>query len=417
MKVYKFGGASVKDAAGVRNLHKIISGENNLFLIVSAMGKTTNALETVFSMFVDDKKEDSLLKLEEIRNYHSSIILDLFGKQYSVENVERLFSELEMFLRYTPSRITSLEACYDYIVSFGELISTSIISSYLLYMGIANEWIDMRDIFVTQCRHKDANVLLAESSERLNERIKSCSVNVYVGQGFIGRATDGSVTTLGREGSDYSAACVANITDAESLTVWKDVDGILSADPKLFKDAVKIERINYTDAIELAYSGAQVIHPKTIKPLQNKLIALYVKPFHDPEARGTEISNNAPTVSTPIIILKKKQMLLMLKSKDLSFILEEKFQLIFDLMAKHNIKTNLVHNTAVMLDLCIESNWHIDELIRELKNEGFEITLNRDVELLTIRHYSEDMYHLYATKKDCLLRQTTMDTVRVVRKA
>ncbi|MBQ0081475.1 MAG: aspartate kinase [Alistipes sp.] len=415
MKVYKFGGASVKDAAGVRNLQKIVSTQDSLFLIVSAMGKTTNALERVFSLFVEEKKDESLLELEQIHHYHTEIIQELWGKTSSLEDVEKLFSELEMFIRYTPGRITSMEACYDYIVSFGELISTKIISNYLLLCKIENKWIDMREVFVTSCTHKDANVLLDRSEARLLNEVSQNGYKVFVGQGFIGRATDRSVTTLGREGSDYSAACVANITNAESLTVWKDVDGILSADPKLFPNAIKIEHINYTDAIELAYSGAQIIHPKTIKPLQNKLIPLFVKPFSNPQGNGTEISSKAETVSTPIIILKKKQVLLTLKSKDLSFILEEKFQLIFDILAKYNIKTNLVHNTAVMLALCIEENWHLDELLLELQNESFEIECKRNVELLTIRHYNEEMYHHHATKACCLLRQTTTDTVRVVR--
>ncbi len=416
MKVYKFGGASVRHADGVRNLLNIVRGENELFIIVSAMGKTTNALEEVFDAM---RKGDTAFcesKIAEIKAYHYTIIADLFGsEEYRIEEVDALFEALRKAVTTNKFERSRAEEWYDHIVAYGELVSTTIISAFLSKEGVANSWIDMRKCFVTQARHKDANVLIEESKTPLRRACASAQSRVFVGQGFIGSAPDGTTTTLGREGSDYSAAVVANILNADSMTVWKDVDGILNADPKIFPDAVKIDHLNYVDTIELAYSGAQIIHPKTIKPLQNKNIPLYVKPFGNKHAAGTVIDGNADTVATPIIIVKRNQSFLRLRSRDLSFVLEEKFPIIFATLERFRIKTNLIHNTAVELGLCVESSWHLEEVATALQEEGFNTEIMSKVELLTIRHYNDELLNKYVECDDFIISQLTPDTVRYVK--
>ncbi|MBR6655037.1 MAG: aspartate kinase [Alistipes sp.] len=416
MKVYKFGGASVRHAEGVRNLLNIVSGEEELFVIVSAMGKTTNALEEVFDAM---RKGDTAFceqKIDEIKAYHYTTIADLFGStDYRIEEVDALFEALRKAVTTNKFERNKAEEWYDHIVAYGELVSTTIISAFLNKEGVANTWIDMRKCFMTQARHKDANVLIEQSKTPLRLAVAGAENRIFVGQGFIGSAPDGTTTTLGREGSDYSAAVVANILNAESMTVWKDVDGILNADPKIFPDAVKIDQLNYVDTIELAYSGAQIIHPKTIKPLQNKNIPLYVKPFGNKLAAGTTINGSAPTISTPIIILKRNQSFLRLRSRDLSFVLEEKFPIIFATLERFRIKTNLIHNTAVELGLCVEENWHLEEVAEALKEEGFNAEIIDKVELLTIRHYNDELLNKYVACDDFIISQLTPDTVRYVR--
>ena len=414
MKVYKFGGASVKNADGVRNLKHIIDGENELFVIVSAMGKTTNALEEVFDHYRTGNIEAAQAKIDEIAAYHQAIIDDLFGEHRTLGQVEALLSELQRFITTVPYDASRAEERYDRTVAFGELISTTIISEWLNFAGIANHWVDMRRTFVTQFRHKDANVFIEESTPLLRREVAGSAERVFGGQGFIGSAADGSTTTLGREGSDYSAAVVAHILDAESMTVWKDVDGILNADPKIFPEAKKIDALNYVDTIELAYSGAQIIHPKTIKPLQNKNIPLYVRPFGNKEAAGTRIDGNAEDVKIPIIILKRNQSLLTLRSRDLSFVLEEKFPIVFSILERFRIKTNLIHNSAVDLNLCTESSWRLEEAAAALRAEGFDTTINDDVELLTIRNHNEQVLKAHTFSERNIVKQIDIRTVRVI---
>ena len=414
MKVSKFGGASVKSADGVRNLRRIVDGEENLFIIVSAMGKTTNALESVFTHMQNRRKREAADEIKRIKEYHASIVDDLWGGHVEIEAVNRLFGELHDIAVDTVYRAADAELWYDTIVAYGELISTTIISEYLEFTGIRNRWIDMRAAFVTNQRHKDAYVNIKVSEPRLKAATENTGVGVFVGQGFIGAAPDGTTTTLGREGSDYSAAVAAYILDAESMSVWKDVDGVLNADPKIFKDAVKIDALNYLDTIELAYSGAQIIHPKTIKPLQNKNIPLYVRPFGDKSKPGTVINGEAEHVTLPILIYKRNQVLLTIRSRDFSFVMEEKFAVIFSLLDRFRIKTNLINNSAVDLSLCVEYSWHIDELIKALNDENFSVEKIDDVELLTIRNYTDELYDRYASDQDLLVRQSNPASVRVV---
>lgn len=416
MKVYKFGGASVRNAEGVRNLLKIIGEEQDLFIIVSAMGKTTNALERVFAGLQREDRRAAQDEIDALRDYHAGIIDELFGRPTRLERIERLFGELETIAAETRYRPEDAELWYDAIVAFGELISTTIISEYLAARGVENCWLDMRRCLLTEQRHKDATVDIAASAPRLRGEMARSSARIFVGQGFIGSAPDGTTTTLGREGSDYSAAVAANILGAESMSVWKDVDGILNADPKIFPDAVQIAELNYLDTIELAYSGAQIIHPKTIKPLQNKNIPLYVRPFGDKRKPGTVIRSMSAPVEVPILILKKDQVLLTVRSQDFSFVLEERFAAIFSLLERHRIKVNLVHNSAVNLSLCADDSWHIDEAIRALRRERFDVMKVENMELLTIRGYNDALLERYAGGPSVFILQSTQSTARIVRK-
>ena len=414
MKVYKFGGASVKDAKGVRNLLDIVTGESDLFIIVSAMGKTTNALEGVFEAMQQGNEALALERIDLSYAYHRGIIDDLMGADITIEQVDLLFEQLRNTVRNTIYRSSDAELWYDTIVAFGELISTTIISNYLNGHGVRNKWIDMRRAFLTEQRHKDANVNIEATAIRLKREIGASDVSVFVGQGFIGGAPDGTTTTLGREGSDYSAAIVAHVLDAESMSVWKDVDGILNADPKKFPDAKKLDRLNYTDTIEMAYSGAQIIHPKTIKPLEAKNIPLYVRPFGVKNAPGSVITGDVERAYEPIMI-QKDQVLLNLHSRDLSFVLEEKFAKVFTTFDSHRIRINLVHNSAVNLYMAVDASWHIDEAISELVAEGFDVEKMEDMEMVTIRYYTEELYHNYAFDKRIVIKQTTPHSLRLVR--
>ncbi len=416
MRVYKFGGASVRNADGVRNLHKIISDESNLFIIVSAMGKTTNALEAVFAGVQKGDSAASMEQIATLRSYHAEIIDNLFHKPTTIQSVETLFTELEAVATETVYKSEDAELWYDTIVAYGELLSTTIISEYLNAVGLSNTWIDMRTAFLTEQRHKDATIDIEASEPLLKAKIAESKDRIFVGQGFIGFAPDGTTTTLGREGSDYSAAVVANILDADSMAVWKDVDGILNADPKAFPDAKQIKELNYLDTIELAYSGAQIIHPKTIKPLQNKNIPLYVRPFGDKRKPGTVIRGTSAPVRVPIIILKKDQILLTIRSRDFSFALEERFATVFSTLERLRIKTNLIHNSAVNLSLCVDNSWHIEEVKELLHNDGFDVLMSRDMELLTIRSYTDELLQKYGYSSSVFIRQATQSTVRIVRK-
>ena len=404
----------MRNADGVRNLSHIVKDEQNLFIIVSAMGKTTNALERVFTHMQKAEKSEAHAEIDQIVAYHAEIINDLWGEPTKVEEVDALFAELRSIIDNTLYRTQDAELWYDTIVAFGELISTSIISKYLNHAGQRNRWIDMRTTFVTNPRHKDANVDIKASEPRLKAALENTGVGVFVGQGFIGAAPDGTTTTLGREGSDYSAAVVAHILEAESMSVWKDVDGVLNADPKVFKDAVKIDALNYLDTIELAYSGAQIIHPKTIKPLQNKNIPLYVRPFGDKTRPGTVINGEAEHCTLPIMIYKRDQVFLIIRSKDFSFVMEEKFAVIFSLLDRFRIKTHLINNSAVDLGLSVDASWHIDELIAALEKEDFEVEKREGVCLLTIRNCNDDLYARYVKSQETLVKQINFQTVRVV---
>ena len=416
MKVYKFGGASVSTADGVRNLRAIVKDERELFVIVSAMGKTTNALERVFEGVQTGDRPLSMEHITALRSYHRQMIEELMRTTDRLDSVDALFAELEQIATSAQISSEDSEMWYDRIVSYGELLSTTIIAEYLNASGVPCRWIDMRRCFITNERHKDASIDLEASTAPLTEAVSGEGAKLFIGQGFIGSTPSGKTSTLGREGSDYSAAGVANILDAESMSVWKDVDGVLNADPRIFPDARHIEEMSYLNAIELSYSGASIIHPKTVKPLQNKNIPLYVRPFGDRRKPGTVIRRTTRRIDVPILIVKHNQVLVTVRARDLSFIIEERFAEIFGLLDRHRIRTNLIHNSAVNLSLCIDRSWRLDEAVAELRSEGYDVMCIEDMELLTIRGYEEEMLARFVEQPNVYISQRTQTTLRVVRK-
>jgi aspartate kinase len=414
MKVYKFGGASVKDAEGIKNLTKIVSGETDkLVIVVSAFGKTTNALEAVLKAWLKGESDYAVL-LDEVYKQHLSVITDLFGSGTEEKGkIDISFAILRDFLR------TSLKGEYDFeydqIVSFGEIWSTIIVSEYLKKHFKSVIWCDIRENLVTDDRYRDANVLWSESTKRIRSTFDFKFERIFVTQGFIGGTVAGYTTTLGREGSDYTAAILANILDAESVVVWKDVSGILNADPKWFTDALKLDEISYKEAVEMSFSGAKIIHPKTIKPLHNKNIPMYVRSFLDPEENGTVIKVDATLRKVvPVFIRKENQILISILPKDFSFVMGDNLSRIFHSFITHGIKVNLVEASAVSIDVCVDDERaKVDILISDLKTE-FAAVYNDKIEMLTIRHYTPDSIALITDGREILLEQKTRSTVRFV---
>lgn len=379
----------MKNADGVRNLATIVEREEGeLVVVVSAMGKTTNLLETLCDAYFH-RRGDTDVIMRRLREYHRDIMRELFAADDAV------YRELEELLALLDGVLAGESAmCYDYeydrIVSFGELISTTIVSAYLRREGVDNRFVDVRRCLKTDASYRNANVDLELSGALCRGVFDFQSERIYVTQGFIAGTRTNQTTTLGREGSDYTAALLANLLDAESVTIWKDVPGVMNADPKEYPQAKVIGRMSYKEAIELSHFGAKVIHPKTIKPIQNKRIPLYVKSFLYPEVEGTVIAEvDEPLRLPPILINKGGQCLLTLTPRDFSFIAEEKLSKIFAVLAKYKLKLNLMQNSAISFSFCVDCNEALFEaFIRELQEE-FEVLYNRDVRLLTIRHYTE----------------------------
>lgn len=416
MKVYKFGGASIKSADGVRNLFRIAkmacdNGER-LIVVVSAMGKTTNAIEEVLYHYTEGNLSAAISRLEQIREYHEQIMDDLSLSDRSM--FEDRFSAFENIIRReTPTG--TYESTYDSIVSYGELLSSSIVCSYLNEHGLRTKLTDMRSTLITDDRFREASVDFETSTQRLKEAVGG-DFDICLMQGFIGGTIDGRPTTLGREGSDYTAAAVANMLDCDSVTIWKDVEGIFSADPRLFPSATLIERLSYVDAVELAYSGAQIIHPKTIKPLRNKNIPLYVRPFDNPEAEGSCIkdSDDYTPPQVPILILKRNQILISLEPKDFSFVLEESLEKAFSILNRHRQKVNLVQTSAIRISVSVDASRYFSELIEDLKSE-FAVRYNDNLELLTIRGYLWDVVERESVGHTIYIKQQTRRSVKLLR--
>ncbi|HEY6915767.1 MAG TPA: aspartate kinase [Paludibacter sp.] len=407
MKVYKFGGASVRSAEGIRNIARIVSEvSDNLFIVVSAMGKTTNAMEVVLDCFMKADHAGAIEKLVEVENYHREIIAELFADKMVGENaVEPLFTELEK--QIIEGVGDDYDRWYDRLVSYGELISTKIVSAFLAESGSANTWLDMRGLIVTDSNFREANVHMQESQLRLKKAADYKQNRIYIGQGFIGANIKGDPTTLGREGSDYTAAVVGNLLDAESVTIWKDVPGILNADPRIFEGTVHIPELTYLDAVELAYSGAQIIHPKTIKPLENKHIPLYVRPFGSPEEAGSVIkATTEKPIDVPVLILRKNQVLVTIRPRDFSFVLEESLSKAFSVMNKHRLKIALIQSSAVSISVCVDNSRYLTGALDELGND-FKVTYNDALELLTIRGTNDEIVQKYTTGRTLLLSQRT----------
>lgn len=417
MKVYKFGGASVRSAEGIRNMAHILSIVNEpLFVIVSAMGKTTNAMEVVLEHFMNYRTSDALTTWEEVKRYHLEVATDLTGNEtWGIEVLQLVFAEVEHIL--TMTRPVEYDQTYDAIVSYGEIISTTLIAAYLNHIKQFCCWVDMRRLLLTDSNFREATVRLEDSQRSLRETVSDTTCRVYIGQGFIAGNKHGQPTTLGREGSDYTAAVVGNLLDADSVTIWKDVPGILNADPRLFSDAVLIPELTYYDAVELAYSGAQIIHPKTIKPLENKGIPLYVKPFEDPSAVGSVIkAEMTGVIDVPILILRKQQVLITIRPLDFSFVLEDSLSKLFTLLHKHRLKVSLIQSAAVTISVCVDNVRRLSAALDELGND-FRVSYNDGLELLTIRGVSQPLVDKVTEGREVLMSQRTRRTAKFLMKS
>lgn len=413
MKVFKFGGASVKDAAGVRNVASLLQsvGYENTCIIVSAMGKTTNALEEVVKRYFEE--QDFEKTINEVKEQHLALATELFDNPAEVSNeISQFFDDIVSFLRRNKS--PNYSYVYDQVVCCGELISTKIISMYLNSIQINNEWLDVRDYIKTDNTYREGKVnwtLTEESIKRLP------NTGLFITQGFLGSDPNFFTTTLGREGSDYSAAIFAYCLNADSMTIWKDVPGVLNADPRYFDNAELLNHISYEEAIELAYYGASVIHPKTLQPLQQKEIPFFVKSFINPTEAGTEVAKGQPLdPKVPCFILKREQHLIRLSSKDFSFITEDKLSGIFNKLYDYQIKVNLMQNSAISLSLCLEDKYdNLEKFVADM-NEEYKVQEENNVLLYTIRHFDADSDKVVSKEKE-LLRQTVRETLQIVVKA
>ena len=414
MIVYKFGGASVKSSDGIKNIAKIVAGvKENLFIVVSAMGKTTNAMEVVLEHFMKAERAEALEKLAEVETYHNEIIGELFqDKNTGINAVQPLFEELKNYIQNSVG--DDYDRWYDQLVSYGEVISTKIVSAFLQELQVENHWLDMRELLVTDSNFREANVNMLESEKRLKKAANFSQSRIFIGQGFIGANMQGKPTTLGREGSDYTAAVVGNLLDAESVSIWKDVPGILNADPRIFPDTVHIPELTYMDAVELAYSGAQIIHPKTIKPLENKQIPLFVRPFGAPTEAGSVIQQQiSKPIDVPVLILRKNQVLVTLRPLDFSFVLEESLTWIFTVVEKHRLKVSLIQSSAVSISICVDNTRYLQAALDELAND-FKVTYNNNLELLTIRGTNPEIIRQNTADREILVQQRTRRIGRFV---
>lgn len=418
MKVFKFGGASVKDATSIINVCNILkSFENeNLFVVISAMGKTTNKLEAIITAQLSNKMSEAKDLLQTLKNDHLKVCDELFENEIRELKIslEEIFeTTYENLSKYSNSTYNFI---YDQVICVGELTSTTIVNAYLNYKNVKSVWLDARQLLKTDSVYREASINWKKTKEAVNATIKNDENQIHITQGFIGADDNGFTTTLGREGSDFTAAVLANACNANSVSIWKDVDGILSADPKIFTDATFIPALSYNDAIEMTYYGAKVIHPKTIKPLQNKKIPLYVRPFGNINKTGTVISAKENVEhQPPIIILKENQTLIHIKSVDFSFIAEQHLSKILDVFSQHLVKINLFQTAAIKVYACVNNNpQKIPDLIKQLNNDAFDIELFDNLKMLTIRNYTENALSKYKANHKILLEQKINKTVQFV---
>nr|MBC7613652.1 aspartate kinase [Pseudopedobacter sp.] len=415
MQVFKFGGASVKDAEGIKNLAEIVklNLSESLLIVISAMGKTTNALEKLTDSYFY-QKDDILEAFEEVKAYHFQILHQLFSDaQHPVfDEISNTFVEIDWIIEDVP--VDPFDFIYDQIVSMGEIVSTRIVSHYLNFIGINNQWIDARSYIQTNNTYREAKIDWTKTAHLIQKDLaKHLEKQICITQGFIGNTSENFTTTLGREGSDFTAAIFASCLNAKAVTVWKDVPGILNADPKLFDDCIKFDELSYAEAIEMTYYGATVIHPKTIKPLQNKLIPLYVKPFLTPKENGTIIKEAQIEIKTPIVIVKKNQVLVTLKTRDLSFITENHLRDIFKAFADANIKVNTMQISALSFSASFDFRKDKFETFLNAMKVDFEMRFNNELKLITIRHFNEDSINKYI-KTEVYLEQRSRNTAQFV---
>ena len=417
MKVYKFGGASINSLERIRNLATILSDQDdNILLVISAIGKTTNALERVAEAFYRGEQTTALELFKIIKDEHIQTLKMLVHSdlQKSLNYLESFFTEIEWMLHDKP--VKEYSYYYDQIVCIGELLSTSIVSSYLSECNIQNNWIDVRDIFRTDDTFQEATIDWRYTQQKVNEEVLPLfnQSRIVITQGFIGATDENESTTLGREGSDYTAAVFANMLNAHSLTIWKDVPGVMSADPKEFTDAIFLPALSYHEVIEMAYYGAQVIHPKTIKPIENKNIPLQVRCFLQPENQGTLITQSHQHFLPPVKVIKKHQVLVTFSSTDFSFVGEKLIAALYELFSVGNIRPNLMQSTAISI-LCTLDD--VPEKIEKLAlsaSELFNVQLEKNLTLLTIRHYTDDLVKSLIKDKIIVLEQRTTDTLQIL---
>lgn len=416
MQVFKFGGASLNSVERIQNVGDILSRYNKqpIIVIMSAMGKTTNALEKVAEAFYAGKKDEGLRLFQLIKQNHLTTAKYLLVSSYNstLEDLNAFFTEVEWLLHDKP--VQSFDYYYDQIVCIGELLCSCIVSAYLNEKGITNKWFDVRDIIRTDSNFREANIDWPVTKENLIRCGIQNNPGIYITQGFIGSTDQNESTTFGREGSDYTAAIFANLVEADNLTIWKDVDGVMSADPKLFPSACLIGELSFSEVIEMAFYGAQVIHPKTIKPLQNKKIPLHVKSFLDPSLPGTIISNEASKNLPPVIVMKNNQVLIHLQSKDFSFVGERLMSTLYHLFAELSIKPNLIQTAAINLQVCIDDRQDKVEHLAQMASEIFDVQLEKNLTLLTIRHYKEELLTNMLQQQDTVLMQKNKETVQVL---
>ena len=414
MRIYKFGGVSVKDASGVKNLVKILNelGNDKTLIVVSAMGKMTNSLEFVVKNYFENQTELEY-SLNEIFVFHNNILNELFPENnhpiYS--EIKEIFENLKVFLKRNKSPNYSF--VYDQVVSFGEIVSTKIINSYLNYVNIKSNWLDSRLLIKTDSKYRDANLNWQVTQNNISNRVNNSLLNIT--QGFIASDDNNFSTTLGREGSDYSAAIFAYCLNAESVTIWKDVPGVLNADPRVFKKPQLLNKISYTEAIELAFYGASVIHPKTLQPLQKKEIPLYVKSFLDPSSQGTAISRGIKIdPEIPCFIVQRNLSLLKLSSLDFSFIVEDNISDIFQILHENKMKVDLIQNSAISFSVCVYDKYYrLKELLSILK-ATYKVECTENVSLFTIRHFNENSSKEILKNNKLLLEQRTKETLQLV---
>ena len=416
MQILKFGGASVRDADGVRNLEKVLQsvGTEKTLIVISAMGKTTNALEKVIEHYFNSKHELQS-SIQDVKKYHNGILLELFENESheAFKVVTALFRELSDF--FDRNKSPDYSFVYDQTIGFGELISTTIVSYYLNHKGVKNKWLDVRELIKTNSYYRNAKVEWALTQSKISEAIDEKALHIT--QGFLGSDGNNFTTTLGREGSDYTAAIFAFCLNAKSVTIWKDVPGVLNADPRFFENPTLLDSLSYEEAIELSYYGASVIHPKTLQPLQQKEIPLYVKCFLEPKNKGTKVGKSLDlSPKVPCYILRKDQILITVSSLDFSYIVEENISHIFKLLHLYKMKVRSIQNSAISFSVCIENSYnHLEPLILQLKAK-YNVRLDKAVDLYTIRHYTTDAIEEIQKNKTVLMKQITPKTVQIITK-
>lgn len=414
MKIFKFGGASIKDALGVKNVANILQqeGASNCLLVISAMGKMTNAFENIVNSYVNNDQEKLTESIDFTINYHTKIINDLFQDEHEIhQNITILFGEMIHFLAKNIAK--EYDYLYDQIVCYGELLSTTIVSEYLTDIGVTNTWKDVRKLVITDAVYRDATLNWLETEQLIKTQIDSSKLTIV--QGFIGGNSNGNTTTLGREGSDYTAAIFAYCLDAKNVTIWKDVLGVLNADPREFKETQLLNQISYEETIEMAFYGASVIHPKTIKPIQNKQIPLDVRSFNDLNSPGTKVSSGItiePIV--PCFIVKKNQVLVSISTRDFSFMVEDNISDIFKLLHTYQLRVNLIQNSAISFSVCVDNSFnHFDQFYDEIKLV-FKTSFIKGVDLYTVRHFTNNSLNKIHNLGRSILSQINKNTAQII---